>query len=74
MSVREKENYDPGDLQDGISPLNSPLWAHAWRERGAISAEHHVLPFLKQPRSSVDKVKCKKKAHPGLMRGRGLED
>ena len=46
----------------------------AWRERVVMSAEYHVLPFLKQPRSSVDKVKCKKKAHPGLMGGRELED
>lgn len=74
MSVREREKYYPGDLQNSISPPNSPLWACAWSERGAISAEHHVLPFLKQPRSGVDKVKCKKKAHPGLMRGRELED
>lgn len=37
-------------------------------------AEHHNLPFFKHPRSSVDKVKRKKKAHPGLMGGRELED
>lgn len=60
------------DLSSEFLPLGTCL--HTWWKRAGISAKHHTLPFLKQPRSSVDKVKDKKKTHPRLMGGRELED
>lgn len=74
VSAREREK----NITLGLSKMELVLqiypFGHTWREHAAISAMHCVLPFLKQPRSSVDKVKHKKKTHPRLTGGRELKD